>query len=91
MAGEGPPSTTCLLALSKSWMPTSVGMTVWSRRPRVEGSGGWYEVVLVDRSIMLKGLHMHGEGVGPNNVGPGNLMRVARVVDGKDGLRWTRH
>jgi hypothetical protein len=28
MAGEGPPSTTFLLASAKSWMPTSVGMTI---------------------------------------------------------------
>jgi hypothetical protein len=27
MAGAGPPSTICLLATAKSWIPTFVGMT----------------------------------------------------------------
>ena len=39
IAGEGPPSTTCLLATAKSWMPTFVGMTGVNAPPKSRSFG----------------------------------------------------
>lgn len=47
LVGAGPPSTTCVSASAKSWMPPSVGMAIETPAqsdagPKINGSAGRY-------------------------------------------------